>query len=211
MTLGTNTISFDVPETAVLGITYARFRLSTEGGLNPNGAADDGEVEDYRVTISPADDPLAGDLTGDGAIDFRDLTLLLANWNRDVGAELGNIAFPETTLVDQADLKLLLNHWTGSPAAGAPAAAQAVSPSSNITSSPATSVVFDQLGEDASSEDDSQSSRSEPQRARYRATSRRGSLRRDRLQAVAVDRVMTGPQPVFSPLTRRFAPRRCDR
>ncbi len=52
---GTNTIGFDVPSGAVPGETYARFRLSTEGVSAPAGAATDGEVEDYRVTIeSPA-------------------------------------------------------------------------------------------------------------------------------------------------------------
>jgi hypothetical protein len=34
------------------GLTYARFRLSTAGGLNPLGAAADGEVEDYQVNIA---------------------------------------------------------------------------------------------------------------------------------------------------------------
>jgi hypothetical protein len=33
------------------GFTYARFRISTLGGLGPAGVAPDGEVEDYRVTI----------------------------------------------------------------------------------------------------------------------------------------------------------------
>jgi hypothetical protein len=33
------------------GLTYARFRLSTAGGLSPLGAAADGEVEDYQVNI----------------------------------------------------------------------------------------------------------------------------------------------------------------
>lgn len=41
-----------IPANAELGKTYARFRLSTAGGLSPRGLADDGEVEDYEVTIS---------------------------------------------------------------------------------------------------------------------------------------------------------------
>ena len=37
------------------GTTYARFRLSTDAAAaNPTGAAADGEVEDYRVTITQA-------------------------------------------------------------------------------------------------------------------------------------------------------------
>ena len=35
------------------GQTYARFRLSTAGDLGVGGAAADGEVEDYAVTIAP--------------------------------------------------------------------------------------------------------------------------------------------------------------
>ncbi len=45
--------SIDIPADAVLGNTYARFRLSTAGGLLPTGIARDGEVEDYYVTIVP--------------------------------------------------------------------------------------------------------------------------------------------------------------
>jgi hypothetical protein len=44
-------LSFTVPLTAVPGFTYARFRLSTVGGLAPTGVAPDGEVEDYFVEI----------------------------------------------------------------------------------------------------------------------------------------------------------------
>ncbi len=52
---GYDTILFDIPASAVPGQTYARFRLSTEGDLAPTGPADDGEVEDYRVTIYDVD------------------------------------------------------------------------------------------------------------------------------------------------------------
>lgn len=53
---GSNAVTFPVPEGAVAGATFARFRLSSAGGLGPAGAALDGEVEDYQVTITvPAD------------------------------------------------------------------------------------------------------------------------------------------------------------
>jgi hypothetical protein len=48
---GTNNLSFPVPTNAALGPTFARFRLSSAGGLLPAGAAGDGEVEDYQVTL----------------------------------------------------------------------------------------------------------------------------------------------------------------
>src|SRR5204863_27743 len=43
---------------AYVASTYMRFRLSTAGGLAPTGAATDGEVEDYKVTINPT--PVVG-------------------------------------------------------------------------------------------------------------------------------------------------------
>lgn len=48
---GRRLLRFDVPSFAVAGEQIARFRLSTEGDLGPTGAAADGEVEDYVVTI----------------------------------------------------------------------------------------------------------------------------------------------------------------
>ncbi len=43
--------NFPVPGSAVPGITFARIRLSSTGGLLPTGAAMDGEVEDHTVLI----------------------------------------------------------------------------------------------------------------------------------------------------------------
>jgi hypothetical protein len=49
---GNNSLYFTVPLGAPVGlITYARFRYSTQGGLNFDGPAQDGEVEDYEVEI----------------------------------------------------------------------------------------------------------------------------------------------------------------
>lgn len=48
---GTNSIDFAVPATAAVGTTFARFRLSTAGGLAPTGESSDGEVEDSAVLI----------------------------------------------------------------------------------------------------------------------------------------------------------------
>ncbi|MBN2475076.1 MAG: hypothetical protein JXB62_10740 [Pirellulales bacterium] len=46
-----NTLTFTVPATAAAGTTYARFRVSSASGLSYNGLANDGEVEDYQVTV----------------------------------------------------------------------------------------------------------------------------------------------------------------
>jgi len=51
---GTNTLKFAVPTSAVTGATFARFRLSTAGGLGAVGEAADGEVEDYATKVMAA-------------------------------------------------------------------------------------------------------------------------------------------------------------
>ncbi len=49
---GANTLNFTVPATAKTGQTYARFRLNRQGDLSYFGFAQEGEVEDYQVTIN---------------------------------------------------------------------------------------------------------------------------------------------------------------
>ncbi|HIE31699.1 MAG TPA: tandem-95 repeat protein [Methanosarcinales archaeon] len=48
---GKNTVTTTVPDTATPDQTFARFRISSKGGLTPRGPAPDGEVEDYEVWI----------------------------------------------------------------------------------------------------------------------------------------------------------------
>ncbi len=59
---GNNAVSFTIPANAALGANYLRFRLTSTGVASPKGSAQDGEVEDYLVTIS---DP-------DNGVDFGD-------------------------------------------------------------------------------------------------------------------------------------------
>jgi hypothetical protein len=51
---GINHLSFDVSAKALQGYTYCRFRFSSQKGLSFDGQAIDGEIEDYRVEIVPA-------------------------------------------------------------------------------------------------------------------------------------------------------------
>jgi hypothetical protein len=51
LTAGVNHLTFTVPAGAIVGDTFARFRFSTRGLLSWKGAADDGEVEDYKTAI----------------------------------------------------------------------------------------------------------------------------------------------------------------
>ncbi len=44
-------LEWTIPTDVTAGDTYARFRLSTAANLGPTGAAPDGEVEDYKITI----------------------------------------------------------------------------------------------------------------------------------------------------------------
>jgi hypothetical protein len=50
---GVNSISFSMPANSKSGTTYARFRISTQGGLGSKDLALDGEVEDYAVQLQP--------------------------------------------------------------------------------------------------------------------------------------------------------------
>ncbi|MHC4479273.1 MAG: DUF7901 domain-containing protein, partial [Planctomycetota bacterium] len=51
LNIGSNFLWFPVPFMAQPGSTFARFRMSTTGGLPYDGQAQDGEVEDYEVDI----------------------------------------------------------------------------------------------------------------------------------------------------------------
>jgi hypothetical protein len=67
---GTNSLSFPVPGDAATGFTFARFRVSSSGGLSFDGPAPDGEVEDFRVRIVGAEggcEDVAVDLPDAGA------------------------------------------------------------------------------------------------------------------------------------------------
>ena len=46
--------------------------------------------------------------------------MLLANWNKRVGAEAGNLVNPTTTPVNFEDLTVLLADWTGPGPAASP-------------------------------------------------------------------------------------------
>src|SRR5207247_896664 len=65
-TTGTSSLTFTPPSTALGGSTFARFRLSTAGGLSPTGVATDGEVEDYNVSLTLPDKTLSVGTTGPG-------------------------------------------------------------------------------------------------------------------------------------------------
>lgn len=52
LTSTSQSVSVTVPAGASAGASFARFRISSAGGLTAVGPANDGEVEDYQVTIN---------------------------------------------------------------------------------------------------------------------------------------------------------------
>jgi len=67
---GLNSLSFAVPQNAVYtDSTFARFRISSTGGLGCSGLADDGEVEDYHRPVVRL---IEGDVTRDNVTNIVD-------------------------------------------------------------------------------------------------------------------------------------------
>jgi hypothetical protein len=57
MAIGANTLAVTPPAASTQATTFARFRCSTQSGLGTTGAAADGEVEDYTLTIAAGPAP----------------------------------------------------------------------------------------------------------------------------------------------------------
>ncbi len=96
VTAGSNMLSFTVPTAAggIAGMTFARFRLSSAGGLGPDGPAQDGEVEDYQVSVlgSPWQNINTSvtpnsrfDVNNDGFIDDQDRALIELQFTNNGG------------------------------------------------------------------------------------------------------------------------------
>jgi len=87
-------------------------------GRNPAG-----EHEAWLVRLDAPWGSPASDLTNNGFVDFEDLTILLANWNRHTSPARGNLVDANTTPVNFEDLTVLLADWTGPGPAASPKAA----------------------------------------------------------------------------------------
>jgi len=75
---GFHNIPVTAPFGSVLGQTFARFRISSQGGLTPEGPAHDGEVEDHEVFIEEGEPLDFGDAPTDPA-GLNYPTLLIGN------------------------------------------------------------------------------------------------------------------------------------
>ena len=87
---GTYTLTFPVPADATLGLTYARFRYSLNGGIGPTGSALGGEVEDYAANILSTNPVAVNDnYTVDGGSFLTDASNILNVLANDFGSATG--------------------------------------------------------------------------------------------------------------------------
>ncbi|MFK8111489.1 MAG: GEVED domain-containing protein [Rubripirellula sp.] len=95
--VGTNVISVNVPASAAIGETYARFRLSESSTLGPTGDALSGEVEDIQLIVSnnPFQNPVVQhDVNNNGAITPLDALQIINAIGRNDGNDINLNAFP---------------------------------------------------------------------------------------------------------------------
>lgn len=91
LTPGPNPLIITVPSSAKLGPTYARFRLSSVGGLPPEDPWLDGEVEDHVVTICQRRPTLPVQFTGimatNTVIGGQKYIVSTLSWTAETGIE----------------------------------------------------------------------------------------------------------------------------
>ncbi len=100
---GSNEFSLPVPDDAVTGETWSRFRLSSQTGLAPTGEAVDGEVEDYSVTIglNPWTNPdLAEDVDASGMVTPVDALIVINELNEPVVRDVTTGRLPMDVIPD---------------------------------------------------------------------------------------------------------------
>ncbi|MCH8047663.1 MAG: hypothetical protein IID44_28550, partial [Planctomycetes bacterium] len=192
-------------------------------GMNYAGVWQD-EADAVVRTWSVGAPELPADLTGNGFVDFADLTVLLAAWNRNVSAAEGNLVDADGTPVNFEDLTVLLAAWTGPGAAGAPGGRRLVaavggdSVGDFVGADPGGAVgdayrqeiaVGDASYRQEGAVGDASYRRREEVPWRTTARSRPAGGIYGRLQAVAVDRAM-GEDVTFGRRGRTFARRTAE-
>ena len=128
-------LSVSIPAAAVLGTSFARFRLDSGGGLLPTGFAADGEVEDYQVTIVPSAD--LGITKTDGVMnaiagDLLTYTIVVSN--------TGPSSVTDAVVTDTFPAALSCS-WTSVAAGGASGNSNAAGDLSDTLNLPASSGV----------------------------------------------------------------------
>ena len=121
--------SVDIADGSMMDLNFQGIdvidQLFLNGVAQGPGIYDAGTDPDFFAgtgSLQVVQSSLPSDLNDNGFVDFEDLTILLANWNKDVTADDGNLVEPLTTVVNFADLTVLLADWTGPGPAGSPEA-----------------------------------------------------------------------------------------
>ena len=124
---GSNTFNITIPSSAVAGDTWARFRLSSTGTADAFGAAIDGEVEDYKLTIraNPYQNSTNRfDVSGDGFVSAIDalqvINFLNTNGPRALPLPVGMIApkYPDVDgngFINANDALVVINYLNSRP------------------------------------------------------------------------------------------------
>ncbi len=147
-------LSFVVPGTALRGTTYARVRLSDDPTeiAKPTGAADSGEVEDYKITIAgnPYTNPTNNlDVNGDGRVTPLDALKVINAINRNQQLTLPHsgpdyIDTDGNGILTARDVLLIINYLNTIPPKGSSEgeAAEIVAPiTSSVVATPVTSTL----------------------------------------------------------------------
>ncbi len=154
---GANTVNVAIPEVSPEGITFARFRLSRDGGLNATGFAPNGEVEDYRVNIVSelpwSNGNTAMDVNNDGSVAPIDALLVINELNNhefsdpatgllpnppeapNVPSTVGYVDVDADGYVSPRDALLVINHLNSAVAVQAVTKPVAALPATETSSS----------------------------------------------------------------------------
>lgn len=102
VTAGENIVGFAVPSGASVGGTATRFRLSSEGDLDPTGTADDGEVEDHWVELVAEDDAnvVVGPLSKEATVSIGNSIRVYSQGDLFFDAGLDRLSSVQVNLVD---------------------------------------------------------------------------------------------------------------
>ena len=102
---GMQTLNFVVPSTGVVaGDTFARVRVSSDGGLATTGDATDGEVEDYQITLFD-EVPLVEDIVINGGAETRSkVTSLTVTFSSEVDHTALDSAFVVTNITTETEV-----------------------------------------------------------------------------------------------------------
>jgi hypothetical protein len=147
---GENVFTVRVPADAVDGTTFSRFRFSSAGGLAPTGPAEDGEVEDYAIVVSPntwQNQTNALDVNGVNGVSPLDALLIINELDDSVYSDpvTGALPFPTPDgapfydvngdgFVSPLDALLVINNLNASAAPAARAALSSQAVMSNMIS-----------------------------------------------------------------------------